>query len=267
MSASALQKFTEDYAAHREAEGRGYAGAALLALPYVRGGPLARQWAVRARSFEAFLARVIRPSAAVAGRPLEILDLGAGNGWLSHRLALEGHRATALDVRSDRIDGLGASQPFLDRTGGRMRIVVAPFEQIPAAPASFDIAVFNASLHYATDLAAVLAEAVRVVRPGGRLAILDSPVYRRDADGLAMVAQKTAEAPQRFGDRAATLMSLPFIEFLTAERLASASAAIGVEWRRSPVLYPLWYELRPLAAAIKGARRPSRFDLWIGVKP
>jgi SAM-dependent methyltransferase len=264
---SALQRFAEDYAAHRQAEGRGHAGDELLALPDVRSGPLAKQWAVRARTFEAFRAQVVRPMATFVGSPLKVLDLGAGNGWLSYRVALEGHYATALDIRDDRVDGLGASLPFLDRTGGRMRIAVASFEAVPATDASFDIAVFNASLHYATDLAAVLAEGARVVRPGGRLAILDSPFYRREADGEAMVAQKTAEAARRFGPRAATLMSLPFIEFLTRERLAAASEPLGLTWRRSRVSYPLWYELRPLKARLAGARTPSRFDLWTGVRP
>ncbi len=52
-------------------------GEALLALPHVRSGPLARQWAVRARTFDAFMARLIRPMAAARGRPLQVLDLGA----------------------------------------------------------------------------------------------------------------------------------------------------------------------------------------------
>ncbi len=266
MNVAAQRDFARDYAAHRQAEGRGYSGDALLALPYLQTEPLARQWAVRARTFEAFLARLIR-TAAAQGRRLDVLDLGAGNGWLSYRIALEGHRATALDIRDDHIDGLGASKPFLKRADGRMRTLVAPFEEIPAPDASFDVAVFNASLHYAIDLSAVLKEAARVVRPGGQLAILDSPFYRRDADGLAMAAEKAAEAPARFGLLAGTLMALPFIEFLTAGRLAAASAPIGVEWRRQPVLYPLWYELRPLTAALRGRRRPSRFDLWIGARP
>jgi SAM-dependent methyltransferase len=267
MSASALQQFAEDYAAQRQAEGRGYAGDELLALPHVRSGPLARQWAVRARTIEAFMTRLVRPTAKRLGRTLRLLDLGAGNGWLSYRVALEGHCATALDIRDDEVDGLAAGQPLLQRTGGRMRTAVAAFDAIPAPDASFDIAAFNASLHYATDLAAVLAEAARVVRPGGRLAILDSPFYRREADGLAMVAEKAADAPRRFGDRAASLMALPFVEFLTRERLAAASAGLGVQWRRSRVLYPLWYELRPLSARLRGARAPSRFDLWIGARP
>ena len=266
MTVSALQDFARDYAAHREAEGRGFTGEALLALPYVQDGPLARQWAVRARTFEALLERLVRPMAA-GGRRLQVLDLGAGNGWLSYRMALEGHTAVALDIREDGVDGLGASEPYLKRAGGKMRIAVAPFEAIPAPDASFDVAVFNASLHYALDLRTVLAETVRVVRPGGRLAILDSPFYRREADGLAMVAEKTADAPKRFGQRAGTLMSLPFIEFLTRERLAAASAPIGLRWRRTRVLYPLWYELRPLQALLGSARAPSRFDLWTAARP
>ena len=266
MSDSALQRFATDYAAHREAEGRGYAGDDLLALPYVRSGPLARQWAVRARSYEAFSTRLIRPLMRTLGRPLDLLDLGAGNGWLSYRVALGGHSATALDIRSDQVDGLGASEPFLQRTG-RMQVAVAPFEAIPAPDASYDVAVFNASLHYAIDLGDVLAEAARVVRSGGRLAILDSPFYRRETDGLAMMAEKTADANRRFGTRAEALMALPFIEFLTRDRLSAASEPLGLVWRRSRVFYPLWYELRPIEAKLRGARAPSRFDLWTAARP
>jgi len=267
MTSSALEQFAEDYAAHRQAEGRGYSGDDLLALPYVRSGPLARQWAVRTCTFEAFMGRVVRPMARRRRRPLALLDLGAGNGWLSYRIAIQGDLVTALDIRDDGVDGLGAAQPLLQWTGDRMRTAVASFDAIPAEAASFDIAVFNASLHYATDLAAVLKEACRVVRPGGRLVILDSPFYRREADGLAMVAEKAADAPRRFGPRAGSLMALPFIEFLTRERLAEASAPLGVKWRRSWVVYPLWYELRPFSARLHGRRPPSRFDLWIGVRP
>lgn len=267
MSAPSLQDFAKDYAAQRAAEGRGYAGEALFALPYIRSGPLARQWAVRARTFDAFRRQVIRPMSARLGRPLDLLDLGAGNGWLSYRMTQEGHSALALDIRDDDVDGLGASRPFLHRVGDQMRVAVAPFEQIPAVDGSFDVAVFNAALHYATDLHAALAEAARVVRPGGRLVILDSPFYRREADGLAMVAEKAADAPRRFGERAETLMALPFIEFLTHARLAATTPATGVKWRRSRVRYPLWYELRPLTARLRGARAPSRFDLWIGARP
>lgn len=262
-----LAGFAAQYARHRAAEGRGHAGADLAALPYLKTGPLARQWAVRACSYEVLRSRVVAPFARRLGRPLTVLDLGAGNGWLSHRLAMDGHDAIALDIREDHVDGLGAAAALAARTGGRMRLCAASFAAIPLPAASADLAVFNASLHYALDLSAVLAEAARVTRPGGLLAIVDSPFYRREADGLAMVAEKRASAAERFGEGAATLMALPFIEFLTRERLADASAGLGLTWRRRRVLYPAWYEARPLLARLRGARAPSRFDVWTGARP
>jgi SAM-dependent methyltransferase len=259
MTQAALERFAREYAHHRESEGRSYDEQRLSQLPYVTTGPHRAQWAIRSRTFDAFMAHVLRPVAIEMQRPLSVLDLGAGNGWLSYRVALEGHHALALDIRGDSIDGLGAAAPLLRRTPG-MQAVVAPFDAVPLPNASVDIALFNASLHYATDLATVLREAARVTRPGGQIAILDSPFYRREADGLAMVAEKRA----RFGAKAELLMALPFIEFLTPDRLHEAVPELA--WRRHRVQYPLGYELRPVIAAISRRRRPSRFDLWVAAR-
>ncbi len=255
-------RFRAEYGAHRAAEGRTTSREELLALPYLGSGPLARQWQVRARSFDTFLGRVLGPLAAEAGRPLQLLDLGAGNGWLCYRVALAGHRAVALDLRSDGIDGLGAAGPFLEAVPTGVRRVVASFDALPLDRAGFDLGVFNAALHYALDLAAVLHEACRVIRPRGRLVILDSPFYTRAADGEAMVAEKHRAAPERFGARADVLMALPFVEYLTRQRLELASAGLGLAWHRHRVRYPLWYEARPLMSWLRGHRRPSRFDVW-----
>ncbi|HEX6750386.1 MAG TPA: class I SAM-dependent methyltransferase [Longimicrobium sp.] len=261
--AEALARFRAEYGAHRAAEGRGAGGVAeLLALPYLAEGPTASQWAIRSRTYDAFERRVLRPMARAAGRPLRLLDLGAGNGWLCYRASLLGHAATAMDVRDDAVDGLGAAagyDPHLPKLFGR---VAASFEAIPAADASFDVAVFNAALHYALDLRAALAEAKRVVRPGGRIVILDSPFYRHEKDGRAMVEEKRRHAAARFGGRADALTALPFIEYLTADSLAAASAPLGLHWRRHRVRYPLAYEIRPLVAFVRRRRAPSRFDLW-----
>jgi SAM-dependent methyltransferase len=256
----ALDLFAREYARHRAGEGRGYRDETLFELPFVKTGPHAAQWAVRARTFEAFMAEVLRPQARLSRTPLTVVDLGAGNGWLSYRVAIDGHRVFALDVRNDDVDGLGAAEPFLLRAPS-MRRIVGPFEEVPLASGSVDIAVFNASLHYATDLGAVLREAERVIRSGGLIVIMDSPFYRSEADGLTMVAEKR----EQFGGQAEVLMALPFIEFLTRERLRDASPEL--EWIRHRVRYPLGYELRPLLAAIKGKRRPSRFDLWVARRP
>jgi SAM-dependent methyltransferase len=262
-AAEARARFRAEYGAHRAAEGRGAGGTAeLLALPYLTVGPTAAQWAIRARTYDAFAARVLAPMAREAGRPLRILDLGAGNGWLCYRAALLGHHPTAVDVRDDGVDGLGAAagyDPHLPRPFPR---VAASFDDLPMADGAYDLAVFNASLHYALDLAATLREAARVVRRGGRIVVLDSPFYRRARDGEAMVAEKRAHAAARFGGRADALTALPFIEYLTRGRLAEASDSIGLRWRRRRVRYPLSYEARPLVALLTRRRTPSRFDLW-----
>jgi SAM-dependent methyltransferase len=253
---TALAQFRGAYGQHRAAEGRALSQAELDELPYLRHGPLARQWQVRARTYQAFLAQVLAPLAQQLARPLGVLDLGAGSGWLCRRVRALGHQPVALDVRDDDIDGLRADH---DRTAGR---VCASFETLPLADCAFDLVVFSASLHYALDLSAALAEARRVTRTGGRIAILDSPFYRREADGRAMVAEKHRAATVTFGVLADALLALPFIEFLTPRRLAAASRPLGLRWRQHRVRYPLWYELRPLRARIERRRPPSRFDLW-----
>jgi len=261
--AEALARFRASYGAHRAAEGRGAGGTAeLLALPYLFEGPQAAQWKIRSRTYDAFAARVMAPLAAEARRPLRILDLGAGNGWLCHRAALLGHEPTAVDVRDDSVDGLGAAAGYDAHLPKPFARLAASFDALPVGDGSQDAAVFNASLHYALDLAATLREAARVVRPGGRIAILDSPFYHRARDGEAMVAGKRRDAAARFGDRAGDLVALPFVEYLTRERLAEASTPLGLRWRRHRVRYPLAYELRPLIALLRRRRTPSRFDLW-----
>jgi SAM-dependent methyltransferase len=259
----AHRRFRREYAGHRAAEGRAELDARVL--PYVASGPLARQWSVRARSWEAFCRRVLRPAQQRADvhatGPLRVLDLGAGNGWLAHRAAVAGAAALALDVRADRVDGLGAAP-----ADSPMERVVASFESIPIRGGEFDVVVFNAALHYAEDLGAALREARRVARAGARIVVLDSPFYPNAEHGDAMVREKRRDAERRFGDRAGALLALPFVEFLTPQRLADASRGVALgPWRRHRVRYPLWYELRGVRAFLRGERTPSRFDLWVSV--
>ncbi len=264
-SPSRLARFRAAYAAHRDAEGRRADPDTLLRLPYVRRGPFAREWAVRARTFEAFLRHVIDSPRGGAAR--RILDLGAGAGWLSYRLARAGHAPTALDWRCDRVDGLGAAGAFRSRLDRLFARVGASFDALPLRDRAFDVVAFNAAIHYAEDLTRVLAEAARVTRPDGVIAILDSPFYARPEDGERMAAEKRRDGARRFGDHAADLLALRAVEFLTAARLAGASAGLGLTWHRHRVRYPLWYEIRPVLATLRGRRPPSRFDLWTATVP
>jgi SAM-dependent methyltransferase len=263
-----LRKFRAAYAQHRAAEGRAANETELLSLPYLRHGPLARQWRVRARSFDRFVESVVEPRAReVFPRRLHVLDLGAGNGWLSYRVTLLGHRAWAVDIRDDSTDGLGAAGGYARHLPFPFDRVVASFEELPFARPFFDVVVFNAAIHYALDLAYALQESARVLLPAGRIAILDSPFYARRDAGDAMVAEKRRTAVARFGKYAQDLLALPVVEYLTATDLAHASEGLGLRWQRHRVRYPLWYELRPVLSALRGHREPSRFDVWEAIAP
>jgi SAM-dependent methyltransferase len=263
MSETPFQRWAAAYAVLRAREGRGASDADRLALPYVASGPLAAQWRIRARTFERFLSAVLAPRERAAGRPLAILDLGAGDGWLAARMAVRGHRAVALDARVDDVDGLGAARGGTPREVPAFGRVAARFEEIPLATGTFDLALFNASLHYAADLARVLAGARRVVRPGGAVAILDSPFYRTAAAGEAMLRERERTTRISFPDLADGLLALGSIEYLTSERLDAAALPLGLRFRRIRVAYPLAYELRGLRAFLSHARPPSRFDLRV----
>jgi len=258
------RRWARAYARLRRTEGRGVGGEReLAALPYLTSGPLAAQWRIRARTFDAFLRRVVSPLEEERGRPLRVLDLGAGNGWLSARLSARGHRCVAADLRLDDVDGLAATAPFASRLGRMFGRVAASFDALPLPAGLIDLVVFDASLHLAEDLGRVLVEAARAAAPGGRVAILDSPFYARAESGHAMRAEKRRETAARYADLAGDLLALAPVEFLTKARLDEAGARAGLRFRRRRVLYPFAYEARGVVARFRGAREPSRFDLWV----
>ena len=100
--ATRAAQFRTAYGAHRAAEGRRLGRAQMLSLPYLRSGPLARQWMVRARSYEAFVRHVLLPAAAERTRPLRLLDLG----W-----PVLAKRAARLLCAAHRDSGAGRQQP------------------------------------------------------------------------------------------------------------------------------------------------------------
>ena len=128
MFAAERQQFLKEYGHIRSAEGRGADDAEYYtSLPYVdRARPNADQWAIRARSFEYFERRILPAT------PLDILDLGAGNCWLSYRLAQRDHRPVAIDIFTDSRDGLGAATRYPVRFG----TVEAEFDFVSACDGS-----------------------------------------------------------------------------------------------------------------------------------
>jgi SAM-dependent methyltransferase len=261
-SAEKFARFTKDYELVRAAEERGSLDPAYyLALPFADlTGKLSGQWKIRARTFQHTLDKIIKPLATRLGRPLDILDLGAGNSWLSYRLSLLGHRPVAVDLLTNDRDGLGAARHYAAHLPRMFPRVQADLSHLPFASASFDLAIFNASFHYSEDFAVTLSEALRCVRPGAPVVIADTPWYRHERSGLAMVAEKHAHFLKTYGFASDSLRSQ---EFLTPDRLSALARSLTIRWRVFKPWYGLDWAMRPLRAKLERRRAPSKFHIFV----
>ena len=185
-----------------------------------------------------------------------MLDLGAGVGWLSNRLAELGHDPCAIDLNLDPRDGLGAARHY----GGDWPRVQAEFDRLPLADRQADLVIYNASLHYSTAYRSTLAEALRVLRPGGRIVVLDSPIYRHDASGRQMIAERQAAFARDHGTRSD---ALPSVGYLTWAMLRELGRELGLRWRVIRPWYGWRWALRPWRARLACKREPSTFALLV----
>ena len=174
-------------------------------------------WRIRAQSYRCLERRVVRPMSRTADRELRIVDVGAGNGGLSHRLACSGHRVAAVDVNADERDGLGALARYAEP--GSILTIQAGFDRLPLADSDADLLIFNGSIHYSNSLRDTLSEALRVLRPKGSLVVMDTPYYQRGDDGEQMLEEQR-RAMRSSGHDTDSFSS---IGFLTSARLAQIS--------------------------------------------
>lgn len=103
--------------------------------------------------------------------PMVIADLGAGEGTFSQLLAQRAERVIAVD-NSEKMVEFGAETAR--RNGlSNLEYRLGDLEALPIEDASIDLAFFSQSLHHAPHPAQAVAEAWRILKPGGRIAILD----------------------------------------------------------------------------------------------
>lgn len=99
-----------------------------------------------------------------------VLDLACGTGnWLAVQTA-------ALSDRDVAWHGLDASDAMLARARQKLRdveLVIGRAEQLPYPEAMFDYLIVNFAFHHFEDKSQVLDEMVRVLRPGGEIAIVN----------------------------------------------------------------------------------------------
>ncbi len=103
--------------------------------------------------------------------PLRVADLGCGDGYLTIEASRWASRVIAVDRSKAvlaRARGLARRRRVSNVTWRRGEI-----ERVPLRDGSVDVAVLSQALHHAQDPARALAEAARIVAPGGRVLVLD----------------------------------------------------------------------------------------------
>ena len=103
--------------------------------------------------------------------PLDVADLGCGEGYLTIEAARWARRVTAID-RSPDVLTRGKQ---LARRRGVKNITWkrGELQKVPIDDASMDVVLLSQALHHADEPCAALKEAHRILRPGGRVLLLD----------------------------------------------------------------------------------------------
>jgi ubiquinone/menaquinone biosynthesis C-methylase UbiE len=110
--------------------------------------------------------------AALAGAPVRsLLDLGTGTGRMLELFGPEIERGLGLDLS---LDMLAMARARLDRAGLRhCSVRQGDIYDLALPRDSFDLVIIHQVLHFLDDSARAIQEAARVLRPGGRLLVVD----------------------------------------------------------------------------------------------
>jgi ArsR family transcriptional regulator len=100
---------------------------------------------------------------------IDVADLGAGEGTLSQLLAKNARSVIAVDI-SERMVEVGTQ---LAKDHPNLEYRLGDIEEPPIEDGSIDLAIFSQALHHANSPQRAVQSAYRILRPGGRIAILD----------------------------------------------------------------------------------------------
>ena len=142
-----------------------------------------RSWAAWARA----LARLLPP--------LRVADLGCGEGYLTVEASRFASRVIAVDRSAEVLKRARAlaRRRKVDNVTWRC----GEIENVPIKDGGVDVAVLSQALHHAADPARALAEAARVVAPGGNVLVLDLRAH-----GEGWVRDRLGDRWQGFEDGA-----------------------------------------------------------------
>jgi ubiquinone/menaquinone biosynthesis C-methylase UbiE len=231
---------------------------------------VAAHWGRRAAHFDEDFGHSIRTAderaawnrvfaLAVGGREgLDALDIGCGTGFLSLELAARGHRVTGIDFAPAM---LALAKEKAAASGAAIRFEEADAEQLPFAAGSFDLVITRHVLWTLPHPEAAIDEWIRVLRPGGRLAVIDGHSLVAPGEEQAASARRSAEyAP--IGDRLPFLMGKPQEEIEALFRTHGLTGVAG-----DPLADVIMAQNRRAAAESEELRPRRRYVVWGDVPP
>ena len=242
-------------------------------MPAIEQDPVKQQvaahWGRRAAGFDADFGHSIRTTAeraawdrildlVVGGRgSLDALDVGCGTGFLSLELAGRGHRVSGIDFAPQM---LAEARKKAAAQGVAVRFEEGDAEQLPFAEGSFDLVMTRHVLWTLPHPEQAIDEWIRVLRPGGRLAAMDSQFDPSVLERSPQNARSSAEYAG-IGDRLPFLGGRPQSEIEALLR-AHGLADVGGD----PVADLVEAQLKRMTEEGMETRVRRRYIVW-GDKP
>ena len=144
--------------------------------------------------------------------PLVIADLGAGEGMVSQLLARRAAQVIAVDISEKMVEFAAESARQNGFTNLEFRL--GDIQNPPLEPASVDVALFSQALHHAANPGGALVAAHRILRPGGRVMVLD------------LLAHQFEQARELFADLWLGFSEIELIQMLDAAGFGRTHAAV-----------------------------------------
>ena len=226
---------------------------------------VAAHWGRRAAHFDEDFGHSVRTTAeraawdrifdlVLAGRgALDTLDAGCGTGFLSLELASRGHRVTGVDFAPEM---LAEARRKAAEKGAAVRFEEADAEQLPFASGRFDLVVSRHVLWTLPHPEAAIDEWIRVLRPGGRLAVIDGQFDPGVLTHQRENARTSAEYAA-IGDR------LPFLGGRPREEIESLFKAHGlVNVGSDPVLDLIEAQAQRMVEEGRELQTRRRYVAW-----